>query len=67
MRKSLDKEKDAERIKILFEPMNISNHFVVGVERGYNTGISVENYCGKVLRLFKSQNLSKDLKIVVLT
>lgn len=65
-----DKEKDAERIKILdgIEPMNISNHFVVGVEReAIILGISVENYCRKVLSIIQESKLSKDLKIAVLT
>lgn len=61
-----DKERDAERIKILdgIEAMNISNHFVVGVEREAKIlGISVENYCRKVLGIIQESKLSKDLKI----
>lgn len=64
-----DKERDAERIKILdgIEPIDISNHFVVGVEREAKIlGVSVENYCRKVLSIIQESKLSKDLKISVL-
>lgn len=65
-----DKESDSERIKTLdgIEPIKISNHFVVGVDREAKLlGVSVENYCRKVLSIIQESKLSEDLKISVLS
>lgn len=64
-----DKKSDAERIEELdgIVPINISKHFVVGIEREAEVlGISVENYCRKVLGIIQNSNLSENLKISVL-
>lgn len=65
-----DKESDSKRIKTLdgIEPIQISNHFVVGVDREAKLlGVSVENYCRKVLSFIQESKLSEDLKISVLS
>lgn len=65
-----DKESDANRIETLdnITPIEISTHKVVGIDREAKIlGISVEDYCRKIIGFIKSSNLSPALISSVLS
>lgn len=65
-----DKESDATRIQILDQivPINISNHFVVGIDREAAVlGVSVEDYCRRIVGFIKTSSLSGALISSVLS
>lgn len=65
-----DKESDAKRIKELdtVEPILISSHYVVGVDREAKVmGISLEDYCRRIVGFIKTSCLSAALISSVLS
>lgn len=65
-----DKETDAKRIQKLdgVEPVAISNHFIVGIDREAAVlGISLENYCRRIVGFIKASELSEFLISSVLS
>ena len=65
-----DKTADAERIKMLdnITPISISNHFVVGIDHEAKIlGVTLEDYCRKIVGFIKSSPLSETLISSVLS
>lgn len=65
-----DKEADAKRIQELDDvlPSKISSHFVVGIDReAAILGITLEDYCRRIVGFIKSSSLSESLVSSVLS
>ena len=65
-----DKEADAERIKELdgVDSVRVSSHSVVGIDREAKVlGLTVEDYCRKIVGFIKASALSKELISSVLS
>lgn len=65
-----DKDDDVKRIVELdnIQPIKITSHSVVGIDReAYILGISLENYCRKIIGFIKESRLSETLISSVLS
>lgn len=65
-----DKKTDADRIKSLdsIEPIDVSSHFVVGIDReATQLGVTIDTYCRKIIEFIRSSKLSENLISSVLS
>jgi len=65
-----DKDADADRIRELDSiiPIKISTHSIVGIDREANVlGISIEDYCRRIVSFIKESKLSEALVLSVLS